>query len=541
MRLRQRPARASAGDWLQPSAPRTWTAIGNLDSVWRGQVDPAGFVTIAGARWSLDWWIGAEDRWHIPGREVAVRQSLLGGSPVVETRLRVPGGDAVQRAYAARSPRGQEALVVEVENQSKLPFAVAFALRPYDQSGPGRIDSLALHGTEVVVDGAPAVLLPKAPGRVALSDAARGDCASLVLAGEATLVSAGMRVSCRDGLANAALLFPLAHTASIRVGLPLGASAGLETSALPTASQVASGWSSHTAGGVRIELPDRRLRDAVIASTRHLLLGSADPEVAAALDVMGFPDEAARRLMADPVSLGRCALPGAALHALARHWVLTRDADFARASIEIVAVLVARVANGTGSDAQLGRGAFPDAADLLDVAGESRAARDLSKLSAAASVEPVAPGDLGSLLSRANSTWTFATSDGTDALAGNAQLVRLALDQLVVEQPQSLLLCPEVPPTWLGQGWELHRAPTRHGRLSYAVRWHGDRPALLWELEPHASCLAVTLTAPGLDPAWSTDQLAGEVLLAAVAIPERTSRRGLTIPVSIETSQRGRQ
>ena len=36
---------------------------------------------------------------------------------------------------------------------------------------------------------------------------------------------------------------------------------------------------------------------------------------------------------------------------------------------------------------------------------------------------------------------------------------------------------------WLGQAIEVHRAPTHAGELSFAVRWHGARPALLWELQ----------------------------------------------------------
>ena len=42
-----------------------------------------------------------------------------------------------------------------------------------------------------------------------------------------------------------------------------------------------------------------------------------------------------------------------------------------------------------------------------------------------------------------------------------------------------------VPDAWLGQSWEAQDLPTAEGRLGFAVRWHGDRPALLWELVPH--------------------------------------------------------
>jgi hypothetical protein len=89
---------------------------------------------------------------------------------------------------------------------------------------------------------------------------------------------------------------------------------------------------------------------------------------------------------------------------------------------------------------------------------------------------------------------------------------------LVREVPGGgLALSSAVPDAWLGQGWEVHDAPTANGHLSYAVRWHGDRPALLWELTPHPGASdPVRLTAPGLDPSWSTLALTGEALLAPV-------------------------
>ena len=85
----------------------------------------------------------------------------------------------------------------------------------------------------------------------------------------------------------------------------------------------------------------------------------------------------------------------------------------------------------------------------------------------------------------------------------------------------------------------MHDLPTAFGRLSFAIRWHGERPALLWELEPHADVGPVRLTTPALDPRWSTTEPRGEALLAPVPVPERPSqRRGLTIPVTIEPVRR---
>jgi hypothetical protein len=82
-----------------------------------------------------------------------------------------------------------------------------------------------------------------------------------------------------------------------------------------------------------------------------------------------------------------------------------------------------------------------------------------------------------------------------------------------------LALCSMLPEAWLGQGVEVHDAPTHLGRLSFAVRWHGDRPALLWELTPHDGVTDAALTAPGLDPSWRGTGLRGEALLSPVAPP----------------------
>jgi hypothetical protein len=584
MRLRRRPPRELDADWVQPRWSGRWTTLGILDEGGQAMVDPAGLVTVRGAGWSLDWWIGAEDRWHLPGQETAVRQALIGSSPVVETRVKVPSGDAVQRAYVARAPGGQQAVVVEVENASTVPFAVTLAIRPYDQQQLGTVRSIRVEGTSVLVDGAPALLAARAPGRMALGDASTGDAATAVLGGEAGEVHPAT-VTCRDGLANVALLYPLAHTAVLRVVLPLDpAAAPADPAAFPTAEQVASGWAAQAAQGARIEVPDRRLREALRVSLRALLLRAADdPAAPAALALLGFGREAARAGDRGP-AVSATDLPGAARRALGLRWRLTGDADLAAASIEAIAtLLVALAGSDDADDVAEGIGAADDLVALLRAAGEERAAGDvpvaLARLRERSAAEPaddtlvVSPrrvldrarrrieggdartpgdaaaiGDLSTVLDLAGSTHAWPTEvprdrpttgigDGHD-LRAHAALVGVVRALLVEELPgphPRIVLSRVVPQAWLGQGWEVHGAPTAHGRLSYAVRWHDDRPALLWELEQIAGSDSCELTIPGLDPTWSTRQSAGEVLLAPVTIPERGSnRRGLTIPVSIE-------
>jgi hypothetical protein len=133
------------------------------------------------------------------------------------------------------------------------------------------------------------------------------------------------------------------------------------------------------------------------------------------------------------------------------------------------------------------------------------------------------------LLEVASPTWTWPEAvhphlgggcmgDGHHGWAG-ADLLSFVRDLLVREDEgahQGIVLASMVPEAWFGQGWEVHDAPTAHGHVSYAVRWHGDRVALLWEVEPHEGHGPVRLTAPGLDPGWSTTDRRGEALLGPV-------------------------
>jgi hypothetical protein len=91
-----------------------------------------------------------------------------------------------------------------------------------------------------------------------------------------------------------------------------------------------------------------------------------------------------------------------------------------------------------------------------------------------------------------------------------ADFLSMVRNLLVRETDDGLALCTLLPDAWVGQEIEVHDAPTHHGSISFAVRWHGDRPALLWDLRPHDDAPAVRITAPGLDPAWATTEVKGE-------------------------------
>lgn len=102
-----------------------------------------------------------------------------------------------------------------------------------------------------------------------------------------------------------------------------------------------------------------------------------------------------------------------------------------------------------------------------------------------------------------------------------ADFLSLVRQLLVREVDAGLDLCSMLPEAWMGQNLEVHDAPTHFGPISFAVRWHGDRPALLWDLRSRGDA-PVRLRAPGLDSSWSTTEAKGEALLATGALTRPT-------------------
>jgi hypothetical protein len=662
---------------------RSWTVLGNLASHRRAVVDPRGLVTPLRRGWSLDWWVGAEDRWHLPSREVAVRQRLVSGTPVVETAMRVPGGDVVHRVAAARAAGrdGGEHVVVEIENASPVPVALALALRPADPLGPVVVGSVGFDGTTVSVDGEPAVLFERPPARAVAGTAATGDVVHRVVEGPDEGWTG--TVTCPEGRAHAAFVFPLAHAATLRAVLPLDPGApGRAFPAVPAVSRVAAGWEAQTRRGMRAELPDPRLVRAFDAARRALLLAHGGEDVVTwppravgwsdaavvlgALDHLGCHAEVDEVLSGLPDRQrldgavlgedGRLDAAGAALHAVGQHWALTRDAGLPEALVGPVAKAVHWIgrrcrsrrhrtdpatvgllpdgtqpawvgATGTSyHDAWWSIAGLRAVAAALDATGQPEVAADARGIAedlcnavasalatdAARLGTPVPPwgpgrgldgalvanlaavtlgvlaaddpravavteavrsrvtalglvtravdgagldprlsldlatvelrrGDraaldrLARLLEVASPTGAWpsvlhprtgggSAGEGHDLVVG-AAFCTFVRRLLVDERPGGVALACLVPTGWLGQGWEVHGAPTEAGTVSYAVRWHGERPALLWELEPARTGdpPPVRVTAPGLDPGWSSHELRGEALLAPVVPPAGAS------------------
>lgn len=373
---------------------------------WRATVTECGAIQPWAGGAPLDWHVAADDRWHSPAREPAVRQHRVQGTAVVETRLRIPDGDAVQRVYSVADDGGLT--IIEIENDSPLPIAVAF-------THPGL---LSVRPPIAPIEG---ISLPE--GSVA---------------------------------------FPIGHHASLTVALAHdGRGAGALPSGLPTAEGVVRGWTSITERASRLLLPDDSLAERVIAERCELAL--VGPE---------HPDD-------DPVAF---------LLGLGQ---LVRMGDKAVEWVPDVAHALELAAKSAVHDWALA--AAIDAADhVLAAAGEQRARRDLvavrTRLACDHTLPATAPAERAHFL-----TWA------------ERRIVDIGPDG-------ARLFATGLPAGWEGNNFEVYGLPTgATGSVSFAVRWHGERPAVLWEQAGDAT----TLCAPVLAPEWRTAATKGEALWPA--------------------------
>ena len=97
---------------------------GVVGQQWRANVTEAGVVEPHDGTTPLGWYVAADDRWHDPRADTGVRHRRVAGTAVFETRVRIPGGDAVQRVWSVADAGGYT--IVDVHNDSPAPIAVAF-------------------------------------------------------------------------------------------------------------------------------------------------------------------------------------------------------------------------------------------------------------------------------------------------------------------------------------------------------------------------------------------------------------------------------
>ena len=463
------------------------TRLGTDDG-FRAVVDARSAVQLAGAGHRVEWWIGGDDRWSAPAVEAAVRQDRPGPAPVLEPRMRVAGGDVVATTWAAvASGSSGPAVMVELVNAPPVPVAVAV---PVQAATGGAIRRLAVDGRRLLVDGETAAVVDREPGRYAVVDAA-ADLWETVTGGRAVTVPPDP-VRWRIGAAAGARVVPLPHRTALRFAVPAGDLLDNPSAVFPTAERVAAGWAGRLADAATVDLPDPLMASGAHRDLVDLLLADPTPAGSVELCRWGLARAAVERLV------HASGPPGDRLVAAARLWRLGREPSWfiGPAGIPLDDLVRSAVA------APAARWALGRMSGRVAALGDARAAADAGLLA-----EVAGPPDL-------------VAADAPTAS------VRALADRLANLSTDGLDLLGDVPDAWLGGGGEVHGLATPHGRLGFAIRWHGERPALLWELERH-DARPVVLRVPGLDTAFSTVEASGEVLLAApagrVPSPRRSS------------------
>lgn len=372
---------------------------GVLGGRWRATVLDGGSIEPWDGSPTLHWHVAADDRWHSPATEAAVRQTRVDGTPVVETRLRIPKGDAVQRVWSVADHGGLT--IIEIENASPLGIVVAFT----------RGDLLLPRTTT-----APIVGIDLPPGSVAL---------------------------------------PVGHHATVTVALPHQPTA---LTGLPTITPmvgVVRGWTQLVERAGRYVLPDVTLSERVTAARAELAL-------------CGAPDGAALDTL---LALGHLARMGEPAH------------DLVPEVAELVSNVARRAERGWLLDAAL------DAANtVFHLAADQRAIADLERVRqrcmSTGGVPEVMP------------------SEPTHMLAWVDRRLARVLNGHVSLLPDGM------PDDWWGLNLEAYRVPTVGAdAVSFAIRWHGFRPAALWD--QHGAHHSLTSS---FAPQWVSTDDKGETL-----------------------------
>lgn len=483
-----------------------FTLIGSLDDSIHGRVNSTGQFQPAGQPWSLDWWIGTGDRWFKPAEAASVRQSRPGAGPVVDTRMRIGKADVVCRVFGATSPNGSD-VVLELTNEAKAPVALAIVLRPVDLENrlwPG--SPVAIDDDAMLVSGRKAVLFDRPPTGVR-------EVEGLDLTPEQ---------------AERVAVFPLLHSATVRLVIP--AEPGSPPRSVPEADAVVRGWDSVIERNGRVTFGDNSVtRQAGAARARLLLavpglgervagLEPGSGRILEALATSASANDVVRSLQA--FAAGFCVwLPGApsdaaaVLSGIGAAAQLLKDQVACAELVEPAAQLTHLVERS--GDPMAEREALAGLSKVLVAAGLVEPAVEIGrKIAGWDGIRGDIPSGLAEVSEMGQSAGE-AGSFGTDDAAVAARYWLGARGLVVSERPGELELFPQFATAWRGGSLEAHNLTVAgSAKVSFAVRWHGYRPALLWDVQDDKPLL---LTCPSLDPAWSTTVAKGEVLLAGVA------------------------
>jgi hypothetical protein len=504
--------------------------IGNLGSTRRAEVGSAGLLRLPEGT-TIEWWVRSGDRWHVPSTDVTARDWLLDNAPVLSSAVRVPGGDVTGQVYATvQGPR--EVVSIELANSTPAPLAAALIVR----SGSGR--PLRIDGTTIFEGDRPVAYLPAVP-----SDVIAGPLEPLIADSDTNRPAATPSPLSSDTI-EAAFVVPLLHRSNVRFAALLGVASALGTasvpvlSALPDPAMVARGWGLQAGNVARIDGDQRRANAMRSLATAMLLYADGTASrpwteraaIARGLVRIGAHDEAVRALegiddaqfrngsLGDDGNVLSTAEVLAAVVTVGRH---LPDALFAHSMIPLVAgalEFLQRSARRDATTVAAHSGVFLASARMLERVNEQRAALTAQQVwSRLGSSWPLA---------RALEPTLPAITSGATLVPGDPQRLSNAvvssIDALAMETADGSI---DVLSGWTaddlaGVPVAVHHVDTAFGAVSAAIRWHGARPALLWDVQC-APADRITVRCSVLDAEWSSNDAVGEALLAAPVVTRR--------------------
>lgn len=498
--------------WDIPEISRPPIELAPRDGVAACLVDEFGRIQPKHASWSLDFVLGAGARWMPSASSDRIEQSVEDPA-VIETRYRTPSGPITQRV-AAGIVDGKPVAVVEIENTGHVAIAVAAVLRPLRLDGRGYVATCEVAAGEdpgLSIDDHRVVRFESAPGSVGVGDARSGDLLGRVP--DVTDTARSATTTCRSGGAQAAAVWPLPHTATLRIVVELDSRTD-RSAPVPSTADINRGWATHLGSGMRIEVDGSDIGDRLARATRELLTlwPHADdaPTAISALAEIGFGTDAGRFLHL----LERCDDDAAVIRSMAR-WaqlgVLAGQLDHLDAALGRLARAAHVVHSAGGAIA-----GPPSLADgLLALGGRLHQIDqpDIADRIQGFTVRDRAVEDAPDRLAIAGAERDDSKQGSETAIRSAARYVRAARAVVADDRGSEIHLLPNVPVSWRGRSIEVFGAPITNGTLSFGLRWHGPRPALLWEatLTPEAP---ITIRVPGIDDDFETSNREGEVLLA---------------------------
>ena len=268
-----------------------------------------------------------------------------------------------------------------------------------------------------------------------------------------------------------AVVLPVGHHSVARVAVASDGHEIIDLSSLAPHDVVARGWRRIADQASALDLPDERLADALVEARCDLLLAGPVTPVD---DPAGFLLDVAE---------------------------LVRMGDDADAWLPELVPVAEEVARSVHPDRWR---AFAGVARVARAAGDHRALADVDRIRAGFTEGPATTAGERSFAAvrRGDSAGRFA-GDVESRLADRGRILPAGL-----------------PTNWLGVNFEVRGLPSGdQSDVGFAVRWHGGRPAVLWEQRG----IPIELTAPALDESWSSDAPSGEALWPAPRPPRTLS------------------